>query len=150
MVIVFNVSALINEKWNCLSAGSDPRGADQGPEVSRFRLRQIRRPLPQPHQRLRLLFWQDAGRPGQHGGVPALCLHPHQVRVQSNVQCWQPMLNLRMESNVHTSRKRYEAAALRETLSTRSLAVNSLERPALFTHGLNRTSHGFCTRELAA
>lgn len=40
----------------CVRTGSEPRGADQSPEVRRFWLHQVRRPVTQPHQRLRLLL----------------------------------------------------------------------------------------------
>lgn len=70
----------LNPPLIVLSSGSEPGRAGQGPARRRLRLHQVRRPFSQPHQRLRLLFRQDAGRSGQHGGVPALRPHPHQVR----------------------------------------------------------------------
>ena len=51
-------------------------GAPQGGRADRHRRDQVRRPRPQPHQRLRLQLRQDAGHDRQHGHVHAVQLRP--------------------------------------------------------------------------
>ena len=52
-------------------ATAAPRRRDRG-----HRRPQVRRPLPEPHQRLRVQLRQDAGHDGQHGHVHAIRLRP--------------------------------------------------------------------------